>query len=63
VPDRAEAARWYADHLGFEPVAEFDFWATRFHGGPLLREVHGQVQRRVGLLNLPPKWLGSVQAR
>jgi catechol 2,3-dioxygenase-like lactoylglutathione lyase family enzyme len=35
VPDRAEAARWYADHLGFEPVEAFDFWATGFEGGPL----------------------------
>jgi len=35
VPDRAEAARWYAEHLGFEPVARFDFWATGFDGGPL----------------------------
>ena len=35
VPDRAEAARWYAEHLGFEPVDRFDFWATGFEGGPL----------------------------
>lgn len=35
VPNRAEAARWYAEHLGFEPVAEYDFWATGFEGGPL----------------------------
>ena len=35
VPDRSEAARWYAEHLGFEPVEEFDFWATGFEGGPL----------------------------
>lgn len=35
VPDRAEAARWYAEHLGFEPVKSFDFWATGFAGGPL----------------------------
>ena len=35
VPDRAEAARWYAEHLGFEPVERFDFWATGFEGGPL----------------------------
>ena len=35
VPDRAEAARWYAEHLGFEPVAAYDFWATGFEGGPL----------------------------
>ena len=35
VPDRAQAAQWYAEHLGFEPVAEFDFWATGFDGGPL----------------------------
>jgi catechol 2,3-dioxygenase-like lactoylglutathione lyase family enzyme len=35
VPNRAEAARWYAEHLGFEPVERFDFWATGFDGGPL----------------------------
>jgi catechol 2,3-dioxygenase-like lactoylglutathione lyase family enzyme len=35
VPDRGEAARWYAEHLGFEPVAEYDFWANGFEGGPL----------------------------
>ena len=33
--DRAEAARWYAEHLGFEPVDAYDFWATGFAGGPL----------------------------
>jgi catechol 2,3-dioxygenase-like lactoylglutathione lyase family enzyme len=35
VPDRAAAARWYADHLGFEPVDEYAFWAVGFEGGPL----------------------------
>ena len=35
VPNRAEAAVWYAEHLGFEPVEAFDFWATGFEGGPL----------------------------
>ena len=35
VPDRAEAARWYSEHLGFEPVAEYDFWATGIDFGPL----------------------------
>jgi catechol 2,3-dioxygenase-like lactoylglutathione lyase family enzyme len=35
VPDRDEAARWYAVHLGFEPVGAFDFWANGFEGGPL----------------------------
>ena len=35
VPDRAEAARWYAEHLGFEPVEALDFWANGFEGGPL----------------------------
>ena len=35
VPDRAEAAAWYAEHLGFQPVDEFAFWATGFEGGPL----------------------------
>ena len=35
VPDRAEAAAWYAEHLGFEPVEAYDFWASGFQGGPL----------------------------
>lgn len=35
VPDRAEAVRWYADHLGFEPVERFRFWADGFDGGPV----------------------------
>ncbi len=35
VPDRAEAARWYAEHLGFEPVGSYDFWASGLQGGPL----------------------------
>jgi catechol 2,3-dioxygenase-like lactoylglutathione lyase family enzyme len=35
VPDRAEAAAWYAQHLGFEPVEDYDFWATDIGGGPL----------------------------
>ena len=35
VPDREEAARWYAEHLGFEPVERFAFWAEGFEGGPL----------------------------
>jgi len=35
VPDRAEAAAWYAEHLGFEPVEAYDFWARGFAGGPL----------------------------
>jgi catechol 2,3-dioxygenase-like lactoylglutathione lyase family enzyme len=35
VPDRAEAAAWYAEHLGFEPVEAYEFWATDLDGGPL----------------------------
>ncbi len=35
VPDRVEAAAWYEEHLGFEPVDDYDFWATGFDGGPL----------------------------
>jgi catechol 2,3-dioxygenase-like lactoylglutathione lyase family enzyme len=35
VPDRDEAAAWYAEHLGFEPVEAFDFWASDVEGGPL----------------------------
>ena len=35
VPDRAEAATWYHEHLGFEAVERFDFWASDVEGGPL----------------------------
>ena len=35
VPDRAVAARWYREHLGFEPVERFDFWNNGVRGGPL----------------------------
>lgn len=35
VPNRDEAARWYQQHLGFEPVERFTFWAEGFEGGPL----------------------------
>ena len=35
VPNRTEAANWYAEHLGFEPVEKYDFWASGFEGGPL----------------------------
>ena len=35
VPDRALAAAWYSEHLGFEPVDAYDFWATAVDGGPL----------------------------
>ncbi len=35
VPDRAAAAAWYSEHLGFDPVGEYDFWASGFDGGPL----------------------------
>ncbi len=35
VPNRDEAAAWYGEHLGFEPVAEYRFWATEVEGGPL----------------------------
>ena len=34
VPDRYEAARGYAENLGFEIVAEYEEWA-RVDGGPL----------------------------
>ena len=35
VPNRAEAAEWYREHRGFEPVARFAFWAEGIDGGPL----------------------------
>jgi|GEM_PF-854648 len=35
VPNREEAARWYAEHFGFRPVQRFEFWARGFPGGPL----------------------------
>ena len=41
VPDRDAAARWYAEHLGFEPVKKFDFWAKGFEGGPLQLSADG----------------------
>jgi catechol 2,3-dioxygenase-like lactoylglutathione lyase family enzyme len=41
VPDRDEAARWYAEHLGFEPVDSLDFWATGIEGGPLQMSADG----------------------
>ena len=43
VPDRAEAVGWYAEHLGFEPVAEYDFWASGFEGGPVQISADGGV--------------------
>lgn len=35
VPDRDAAAAWYSTHLGFEPVAAYDFWSSGIEGGPL----------------------------
>ena len=43
VPDRTAAAGWYATHLGFEPVDEYDFWATSVPGGPLQMSADGGV--------------------
>ena len=34
VPDRYEAARWYAENLGFEIVEAYEEWA-QVEGGPL----------------------------
>lgn len=41
VPDRAAAAAWYAEHLGFEPVESLRFWAEGFEGGPLQLSADG----------------------
>jgi catechol 2,3-dioxygenase-like lactoylglutathione lyase family enzyme len=35
VPDRGQAVAWYSAHLGMEPVAEYQFWAEGFDGGPV----------------------------
>jgi catechol 2,3-dioxygenase-like lactoylglutathione lyase family enzyme len=43
VPDRAAAAAWYSDHLGFEPVGEYSFWAEVVDGGPLQISADGGV--------------------
>ncbi len=43
VPNRAEAADWYARNLGFEPVSRYDFWAKGFEGGPLQISADGGV--------------------
>lgn len=40
VPDRAAAARWYAERLGFEAVAAYEAW-TRVEGGPLHMSADG----------------------
>ena len=64
VTDRVEAAAWYAEHLGFEPVGEYDFWAMGVEGGPLqisadggqtmlalfqTSELHPMVAQRTGV--------------
>lgn len=41
VPNRALAAQWYADNLGFEPVEKYEFWASGFEGGPLQMSADG----------------------
>ena len=41
VPDRAAAAEWYREHLGFEPVERYRFWAEGFEGGPLQLSADG----------------------
>ncbi len=41
MPNREEAARWYAEHLGLEPVQKYDFWAEGFPGGPLQLSADG----------------------
>lgn len=41
VPDRAEAAAWYSEHLGFEPVEDLRFWAEGVDGGPLQMSADG----------------------
>ena len=43
VPDRAAAAAWYSEHLGFEPVEAFAFWAQDVDGGPLQISADGGV--------------------
>lgn len=35
VPNRQEAAQWYSEYLGFEPLKKYEFWAKGFEGGPL----------------------------
>lgn len=35
VPDQTVAVAWYKEHLGFEPVERFDFWASGIEDGPL----------------------------
>jgi catechol 2,3-dioxygenase-like lactoylglutathione lyase family enzyme len=52
VADRAAAQRWYAEVLGFEPVAELAHWAAG--GGPLtLADAGGTVH--LALFERPPQ--------
>jgi catechol 2,3-dioxygenase-like lactoylglutathione lyase family enzyme len=63
VPDRAAAAAWYGEHLGFEPVETFAFWARGFEGGPLQISADGGVTTvwaqnaptRAEVMNHPPR--------
>ncbi len=41
VPDRSDAARWYEEHLGFDRVERFEFWADDVDGGPLQMSADG----------------------
>jgi catechol-2,3-dioxygenase len=52
VADRAAAERWYAEVLGFHPVAELASWAAG--GGPLtIADASGAVH--LALFERPPK--------
>ena len=52
VPDQAVAAEWYREHLGFERVAAFDFWADQVEGGPWQISADGG-QSGLALFELP----------
>ncbi len=53
VPDRYEAAEWYADALGFEILPDFEMWAED-DSGPLMISSDGG-NTKIALFTGPPQ--------
>jgi catechol 2,3-dioxygenase-like lactoylglutathione lyase family enzyme len=62
VPDQVEAAEWYADRLGFQPLDAFAGWVD---GGPLMIAVDGGRAngRRSDTSAWRSAWTGPASAR
>ena len=53
MPDRYEAAQWYADALGFEILPDFELWAED-DWGPLMISCDGG-NTKIALFSGPPQ--------